>query len=261
MNLTGRNILVTGGGGIGVGAGICEAITQLGGRLFLNEITMEKAKAAVSKYPSAIPVAADVGDMEAITEMFRSINDTYGTIDGLVNNAGIGLTKLAHDADLVEFERLYQVDIQGVWQMSKAFVSQLIAGKKTGNIVNVSSVHAHATAPRYAIYSSAKCAVEGLTRGMAVELGPQNIRVNAIAPGYVHAEQNYDLILAWTDDPKGWVDDHTQDHQVLRHMIPPIDCGYAAVFLLSDFSKSITGQTLHVNNGMTLSLYNNQFME
>lgn len=261
MNLTGKNILVTGGGGFGVGSGVCQAILNMGGKLFVNEISAEKARDAANKYPGAIPVVADVSDMDQVENMFRQINQQYGIIDGLVNNAGIGLSKNAHEASVQEFTHLYDVDIKGVWQMSKVFVNQLLPTGKPGAIVNISSVHAKATSLRYAIYCSAKNAVEGLTKGMAVELGKQNIRVNAVGPGLVDAEQNYDLIRTWDPDPEKWIHNHTHDQQVLRHLIQAIDVGNTVAFLLSDMSRSITGQVLMVDNGMTLTLYNNSFVE
>ena len=259
-SLENKKILVSGGGGIGVGAGICQVLSQMGARVFLNEIELTKAEQAAEKYPNAIPVAGDVRDEVSVRNMFESIHQQYGPLDGLVNNAGVGLTKYAHDASLAELEALYEVNLKGVWLLSRAFAQQMLAMKKTGNIVNVSSVHGFRTAPRYAIYSSSKFAIRGLTQGMAVELGQYGIRVNGIAPGYVHAEQNYDLIRAWTDDPEGWVEEHTREYQILQHEIEPADCGYVAAFLLSDLSRSITGQTLLVDNGMTLTLYNNSFL-
>ncbi len=261
MDLKDKKILVTGGGGIGVGAGICQALVESGAQVFLNEITLARAEEACTRYPGAIPIGGDVSQPDQVEAMFAQLLQDHGPLNGLVNNAGVGLTKHAHESSVTEFQRLYQINVQGLWQMSRAFARQLVQAEKTGNIVNVSSVHSLGTAPRYAIYSSAKHAVNGLTRGMAVELGIHGIRVNAIAPGYVHAEQNYDLIRAWTAQPEKWVEGHTHDQQVLRHEIDPIDCGHAVAFLLSDYSRSITGQVLQVDNGMTLTLYNNTFLE
>ncbi len=261
MNLTGKNILVTGGGGTGVGKGVCRILVERGATLILNELDLDDAKRAAKNYPGAIPVAADVSKGKEVTAMFRTIEQKAGTLHGLVNNAGIGLSKLAHKATEKEFNRLYDVDVKGIWQVSKAFVNRLIDSDQSGNIVNISSIHAHSTMARYAIYSSAKAAVEGLTRGMAVELGAHNIRVNAIAPGYVHAEQNYDLIKTWTDDPEKWEKDYIEEQQVLFRKIEPEDCGNVVVFLLSDLSKAVTGQTVYVDNGSTSLLYNYKFTE
>ncbi|RYD90598.1 MAG: SDR family oxidoreductase, partial [Sphingobacteriales bacterium] len=138
---------------------------------------------------------------------------------------------------------------------------QLLDAKQPGNIVNISSVHTYSTIARYAIYASCKSAVEGLTKGMAVELGPHNIRVNAVAPGYVHSDQNYDLIKTWADDPKQWVEDVKKDHQVLFNAVEPEDCGNVVAFLLSDLSRAITGQTIYTDNGSIHLLYNRFFTE
>lgn len=261
MDLTGKNILVTGGGGVGVGAGVCEILSRCGATVILNELHLEDAKTAAKKYPKAIPVAADIRKKEEITAMFRDIHDNVGILHGLVNNAGVGLSKLAHEATEEEFSQLYDTDIKGVWQVSRAFVNQLLDVKQPGNIVNISSVHAHSTISKYAIYASCKSAVEGLTRGMAVELGPHNIRVNAVGPGYVHSDQNYDLIKTWSDDPQQWVQDLKKDQQVLFFDIEPEDCGNVVAFLLSDLSRAVTGQTIYVDNGSINLLYNRYFTE
>jgi NAD(P)-dependent dehydrogenase (short-subunit alcohol dehydrogenase family) len=254
MDLKGKNILVTGGGGVGVGEGICRVLTACGARLVINEKDDAGASAVAKKYTDALPVTADLGKGPEVQSMFALIEKQFGILHGLVNNAGVGLSRPAHEASEEDFDRLYGIDVRGVWMVSKFFVEQLLKNGIGGSIVNVSSVHAHATIPGYAIYASAKSAVEGLTRGMAVELGKRDIRVNAIAPGYVHAEQNYELIRTWTDDPERWVEEYISKEQVICKKIEPEDCGHAAAFLLSGLSRSITGQTLYVDCGTTIKL-------
>ena len=256
LDLTGMNILVTGGGGVGVGAGICQALSQFGATVILNEASLEKAEEAAGKYQDAVPVGADVSKPAEVESMFKYIDSKVGMLHGLVNNAGVGLSRMAHEASEDDFDRLYGIDIKAVWRVSKLFANQLIDQTSAGNIVNISSVHARSTISGYAIYSSAKSAVEGLTRGMAVELGKYNIRVNAVGPGYVHAEQNYDLIKTWTDNPEKWVEGFVKDQQVLNFDIQPIDCGHLVAFLLSDLSKAITGQTVYVDAGSTSLFFN-----
>lgn len=254
MNLKDKNILITGGAGYGVGSGIGKALSELGARLIINEKNEEKIGEALKAYPGAIPAIGDVSRYADVEAMFSRLEKEVGLIHGLVNNAGIGLSKPFHEASEEEFDNLYDVDVKGVWMMSKFFVRQLLKNNSPGSIVNVSSVHARSTISRYAIYAGAKSAVEGLTRGMAVELGKYEIRVNAIAPGYVHAEQNYDLLRTWTDDPEQWVRDYIENEQVIHRAIKAEDCGYTAAFLLSDLSRSITGQTIYVDNGDTIKL-------
>ena len=255
-DLKGKKILVTGGGGVGVGGGVCQSLDRFGATIILNEINLEKAEKACKKYSNALPVAADIGSGEQIEAMFEAIGKEVGMIDGLVNNAGVGLSKVAHEATEQEFQRLYDIDIKGVWQVSKMFVKQLLDHNKPGSIVNISSVNALATMSRYAIYASAKSAVEGLTMGMAVELGVHGIRVNAIGPGLVQAEQNYDLVKTWSDDPEQWLREFPLDQQAIPTDIEPVECGNVVAFLLSDLSSAVTGQTLYVDKGTTSLIFN-----
>lgn len=256
MNLKHKNVLVTGGGGVGVGEGICKILARHGATIIVNDLDIDVAKRAAKKHQNAIPVAADISNEEAVAVMFKDLEHRIGTLHALVNNAGVGLSKLAHEATLEEFNRLYDVDIRGLWQVSRFFVKQLIRANQPGSIVNISSVHARSTMKGYAIYASAKAAVEGITRGMAVELGSLDIRVNAVGPGYIHAEQNYELIKTWSDNPQQWVRNYINDRQVLPHNIEPEDCGNVVAFLLSDLSKAVTGQTIYVDNGSTSLIYN-----
>lgn len=254
MNLSGKNILITGGGNFGVGSGMCKALSQYGARLLINEPTMEQLESVLKQYPDAIPAVADISKADEVKSMFDFLKKEVGTVHGLVNNAGIGLSKPVYEVTEEEFDRLYGVDVRGLWLVSKYFVRQLLENKMSGNIVNVSSIHAHSTMERYAIYASAKSAVEGLTRGMAIDLGKYNIRVNAIAPGYVHAEQNYALIGSLTSDSKAWIKQYIEEEQVIPRAIQPEECGYVAAFLLSDLSSSVTGQTIHTDNGSKIKL-------
>lgn len=260
MDLKGKTILVTGGTGIGVGAGICKAVAAAGARLVINGRRREALEAAVARHPGAFGAFGDIRDARQVDELFESAGDECGVIDGLVNNAGVGLSKPAHEVEESEFDALYAVDLRAAWLMTRAFIRQLLAAGRGGSIVNVSSVHAQATMPRYSLYAGAKAGIEGFTRGLAYEYGAHNIRCNAIAPGYVHAEQNFDLIRTWTDDPEEWVREHTANHQALPFEITPEDCGDLAVFLLSDRSRCITGQTIRIDGGMTAMLYNRDFL-
>lgn len=260
MDLSHLKVLVTGGGGIGVGAGVCQALDAFGATLIINEKQLDKAEAAVQQYQNAFPIQADITQSADIVSMFEQIEAQFGAINGLVNNAGVGLVKAVHEIEEEEFETLYNVNVKGMWQVSKYFVRQLLKHNISGNIVNVSSVHGFASQPNYSTYASSKSAVEGLTRALAYELGKYGIRVNAIGPGMVHAEQNYNLIKQWAPDPQKWVEEFIENQQVLHHFIEPIDCGHTAAFLLSDYSRSVTGQTIYVDAGKTIMLFNQDYI-
>ncbi len=259
IDLSGKRILVTGGAGDGVGAGLCEAVAEAGGKLIINDLDEETARRAAAKYEHAVPVVADVSNVKAVDRMFMEIRQKYGVVHGLINNAGVGLGKYAHEATEEEFDHLYDVDVKGVWAVSRAFVRQLLEHGATGHIVNIASVHAFATMPKMAVYASAKAAVAGMTRGLAVELGQHNIRCNAIAPGMVYSAQSLTMIKKWAKDPQQWIDDHRDDQQSLNSFVTARDCGNIAVFLLSDLSRSITGQTFYADNGTTSMIYNNRY--
>lgn len=257
LSLEGKNILVTGGGGYGVGAGICRAVTEAGGRLIINELEFDKAQFAAGDYPGAVAIGGDVSEPKDVKHMFSTLKRQCGVVHGLVNNAGVGLLSPAHEATEEQFDRVFDVDVRGLWLVSKAFVKQLLDAKEVGHIVNIASVHAFATNPGYAIYAGAKSAVAGITRGMALDLGPHKIRVNAVAPGYVHSAQGMDIIAQWADDAEEWIENYRKNCQALPDLIDAVDCGYVAAFLLSDLSRSITGQTICVDAGATSMIFGN----
>ena len=259
LDLTGKAILVTGGGGDGVGRGVCEAVVEAGGLLLVNDLTIERAEAAASRFDGAVPLPGDVSKPQDVVEVFHAASKHCDHVAGLVNSAGVGLRRLAHEAEEADFDRLQDIDVRAVWLVSRAFVRQALKAGKPGAIVNISSVHAHSTIAGYAVYAGAKGGVEALTRGLAVEYGHHAIRCNAVAPGYVHSEQGLHLLRALTDDPEAWVERYTNSYQALPYPIDRIDCGRLAVFLLSDASRCVTGQTIRIDCGLTGMLFDRDF--
>ncbi|MGH9961624.1 MAG: SDR family NAD(P)-dependent oxidoreductase, partial [Pyrinomonadaceae bacterium] len=251
----GKAILVTGGGGDGVGRGVCDAVVAAGGFLLVNDLTKDRAEAAAARYDNAVPLPGDVSSSEDVERMFQAAARNCYHVAGLVNSAGVGLSRAAHEVEERDFDRLYNVDLRAVWLVSRAFLRQALKARTPGSIVNISSVNAHATIPRYSLYAGAKGGVEALTRGLAVEYGDFAIRCNAVAPGYVHSEQNVPLLRTLTDDPEAWIEAQTRYHQALPYKIEPIDCGRLVVFLLSDAARCITGQTIRIDCGSTVMLY------
>lgn len=260
MDFNKNSVIITGAAGTGVAAGICEVLYHCNAHLILIDIDEEKLNICKDKYQADI-VVGDIKDMKTIKKVFDLIKEKSYTVCGLVNNAGVGLSTPPHLATEEEFMNLFDIDIKSVWQWSSSFINHLLLNKQQGSIVNISSVHAHSTIKRYAIYAGAKSWVEGFTRGVAVQYGENNIRCNAVAPGYVHSEQNLDLIATWSPDPMTWVNEHSTDQQCLPYIIESDDCGYSVAFLLSSLSKSITGQVLKVDAGSTAMLYNNSFLK
>ena len=260
IDLSNKNFLVTGSAGIGVGSGICKAIDNAGGTLIINDLSEEKVSLATKQYKNAIGIVADISDYKKVKKLFNKIATDLGQLDGVVNNAGIGHRKPAHLTDPEEFDKIFNANFKSVWMVSRAFALDCIKNNIKGNIVNVSSVHAFMSTNKYSLYSSAKGALNNLTRGMSIELGKYGIRCNAIAPGYVDSEYNIQAIKEWSDDPKMWVKDQIEDYQSLPEVISPLDCGNLVVYLLSKYSRSITGQIIKVDSGFTNLLYSNSFL-
>lgn len=258
IDLTGQIILVTGGAGTGVGSGVCEALAASGAQLLINDLRVPEAEATAQKYPHASAVPGDISQPDDVQRMFAAIKEKHGVVHGLVNNAGVGLTKPFHEVEVEEFDHLYGINVRGLWLMSRAFVDQLQEAK--GSIVNISSIHAKAASDNYVLYASTKAAVEALTRGMAIELGKQGVRCNAIGPGYVHAEQNYELLKKISHDPHAWVETYRTEYQSTPTLIEARDCGNVVAFLLSDLSRAVTGQVLYVDRGLTSMLFARGFM-
>jgi NAD(P)-dependent dehydrogenase (short-subunit alcohol dehydrogenase family) len=254
-----RKILVTGADGDGVGAGVCKAIVEAGGIPVMNARSLEAAELACTRFAGAIPAVADIAKEQEVLAMFADLKER-GRLDGLVNNAGVGLCCPSYEATSEQFDHLFNIDVRGLWLVSRSFVNQCRECRTPGSVVNISSVHTKASIANYSIYAAAKGAVEAYTRTSALEFATFGIRVNAVSPGYVHSAQNLDLIGNWALDPQQWVDAHSDRYQALSGVVSAVECGRAAVFFLSDLASAITGQNLYVDKGTTGLLYDNHYI-
>lgn len=259
-SLDGKNILITGTTGHGVGRGVAEAVAEAGGVAVMHGPTFEEAEEAAAQVPGAVPIACALEDPTAIEKLFNEACERVDTLHGVVNNAGVGLNKDALAATADEFDYLFAVDVRAVWLLARKAIEHWRERGMGGSIVNVSSIHAAATMKNYSLYAAAKGAVESLTRGLAVEFGRDGIRCNAISPGYVHSEQGLEIIAAWADDPRKWARDYVSATQPLPDEIDALDCGRAAVFLLSEQSRRITGEVLRVDGGSVAMLFNTELI-
>ncbi|WP_051478879.1 SDR family oxidoreductase [Arthrobacter sp. H5] len=254
-DLTNQVVLITGAGGLGIGRGMVESVLEAGATVVGVDLSAEAAGRLSEAYPQVRALVGDVADEAQVQRIFHEA----GPVDALINSAGIGLVKPFHEVEASEYDRVHDVDVRGTWLTCRAFARQVLSQGRTGSIVNVSSVHGTATTEGFAVYAAAKAAVEGLTRGMAIDLGSSGIRCNGVAPGYVPAELGFGLPKDFSDESKVLVDEHVNDFQVLNRLMDGRHIGDAAVFLLSDAARGITGQTLLVDAGLTLRLYNSSY--
>jgi glucose 1-dehydrogenase len=201
---------------------------------------------ACSAPSRAVLVEADVSDEASVERMFKEVRAEFGTVDFLVNNAGI---QVAQDSDMLDaaaFDRVLAVNLRGSFLCARDQIRQLLDDEKPGAIVNISSVHQLIPKPKFLGYSVSKGGMQNLTRTLALEYAGRGIRVNGLGPGATVTPIN-----------RAWIDDPVKRELVTSH-IPMGRAGDAeemaatAAFLLSDEAGYVTGQTLFVDGGLTL---------
>lgn len=239
--------LVT-GSSRGIGRAIAVALAAEGYRIAVNYLYSEKAAQSLvaelrERGCDAAAFPCDVADEAQVKGLFREIRGRLGEVDLLVNNAGIAQQKLFTDLTVVDWDRLFAVDVRGVFLCCREALPHMIR-EKQGNIVNISSIWGMGGASCEVHYSAAKAAVIGLTQALAKEVGPSGIRVNCVAPGVIDTEMNHQL------DP--------ETVAALRAETPlgvigtDSDIANAVVFLASQRARFITGQVLSPNGGILI---------
>lgn len=250
MRLKDKVAIVT-GAAKGIGLGIAEVYAQEGANLVLvdwDKESGENSTEEISKTGAeSIFLQCDVSSEIQVRNMVASVINAFGRIDILVNNAGIGVLKSVLDASCEDWDHCLSVNLKSVFLCSKYTIPHMQSIGK-GVIVNISSVHSHATVKGLAPYAASKGAITALTRNMALDYGP-SIRVNSIAPGWIMTP-NVQAIFNTYEDP---ADQRCriENRQVLKRIGLPRDIGYAAAFLASDEASFITGTQLFVDGGLT----------
>lgn len=243
--LSGRNAFVTGAGG-GIGRAIGLALAREGARVALADINEELLGEAVKEAGGldVIPVVCDVSDRDDVMKKLGGFAEGAGGLDILVNNAVMFHYAPLEDFDPAIISRMLDVGIKGTFWSLQAAIPHL--KKRGGSVINLSSIAVSMAITNASVYTSIKGAIDALTRQIAVELGPWGIRVNALAPGSVQTPGANSVI-----NEAGWKT--REQKSPLRRLTTAEDVANAAVFLASDESVSITGVTLKVDTGMTIS--------
>ncbi|MCL4123701.1 UNVERIFIED_CONTAM: hypothetical protein GTU68_024113 [Idotea baltica] len=241
-SLKDKVVIVTGGAG-GIGRAIAERFASAGAKVVVNDISAEAAGEVVEAITDAGQTAmagvADVSDSAAVGTMVDAAMSEYGRIDVLVNNAGL-VSPMLHffEADEAWWRRIIDVNLTGHFIVSHP-VARIMAKQGGGNIINMSSGGATRAHRSFTAYDATKGGIEALTRAMALDLGPYNIRVNALMPGSIDTS-GMDLDarkLRGENVPLGRIGE-------------PIDMTGAALFLASDDASYITGDVIKVDGGM-----------
>ncbi|WP_123027203.1 SDR family NAD(P)-dependent oxidoreductase [Mycolicibacterium stellerae] len=251
LELDGRIVVVSGAGGGGIGTTVTRMVAEAGATVVAVSRSKENLDEHVAPLGtqglSVIPVAADASTDEGIAAVLDRVRGTQGDLYGLVNVAGgaepatwMPSTRVSRE----DWRALFAANLETAFFMSQAVANEIRRNQSAGSIVSISSISGMNTAPFHIAYGTAKAAIVAMTRTMAVELARHNIRVNAVAPGVTATAAS----LTYTGD------DPDRDHQAIamgRRGTPEEQAG-AVLFLLSDLSSYITGQTLLVDGGLDL---------
>ena len=250
FDLSGKVALVT-GAYRGLGFAIAQGLARAGAIVILNGRREEAVEAAAHKLHSqglrSSTAVFDVTDRDAVTRNVTAIESDVGAVDILFNNAGIQRRGAIADFPQAQWDEIIATNLTAPFIVSQAVLPGMIA-KKRGKIVHIASLMSELARPTVVPYTAAKGGVRQLTRGMAVELAPHNIQVNAIAPGYFATEMNRALID--NAEFNAWVCKRTP----AGRWGEPDEVAGLAVFLASSASDYITGQLLVIDGGMSVAL-------
>jgi glucose 1-dehydrogenase len=255
--LQGKNVLVTGGSS-GIGQAIAVRFAEYGANVAINYLTTpdeaadteEQVHACISKVQREgvqdLLVQADVSKEAEVVRMVAQTVDALGSIDVLVNNAGIQISRPSHELMNGDFDRVIDINLRGAFMCAREAIRRYLDQGTGGSIVNISSVHQVIPKPGYLGYSVSKGGMQNLTKTLALEYAVEGIRVNGVGPGATITPIN----RAWVDDPVKAA--AVEEHIPLRRAGTADEMAGVTCFLASEEAAYITGQTIFVDGGLTL---------
>ncbi len=233
-----KKVLIT-GGSRGIGAQCVRDFSKSGYEVYFTYNNSEKKAKELSEQTGAYPVKCDISSAHEVKDALLEINN----IDILINNAGISQIKMFQDITEDDWDRMFDINIKGMFLVTKSVIGSMIKNKY-GRIINISSMWGEAGASCEVHYSASKSAVIGFTKALAKELAPSGITVNCVSPGVIMTDMNSHL----TDDDVKELCDETP---VMR-MGEPWEVSRAVMYLADEKSGFITGTVLSVNGGIVI---------
>lgn len=244
-SLQGKNIFIT-GGSRGIGAGIVQHVAQAGANVIFTYASNEQSAQEVLK---SLPAGnhhilkMNLGDEASVTDACNKVTELFSQVDGVVNNAGITKDQLLVRMKTEDFDSVINTNLRGSFLICRHFAKTMMKAR-TGAFVNITSIIGQTGNAGQANYAASKAGLEAFTKSLALELATRSVRANCIAPGYIETEMTGVL----SDDVKSKILAKIPMNSIGQ----AADIAKAAIFLLSDDSKYITGQTIGVNGGMYL---------
>ncbi len=247
MMIKGKKTAIVTGGASGIGLAIAACFVNAGIETIIIGRDEQKLAAAQKKLgKKCYTVAFDLNNLATIPNLVKDLYKQYGNIDILVNNAGINGKKDLIEVTDQDFLQIMHTNVNAMFALSREVIKRMLK-KKKGSIINISSMASQYGIPKVIAYTASKSAIEGMTRAMAVELSPNGIRVNCIAPGFIATDMSAKA-LNNDAERKAKVFGRTP----MGFMGNPSDIGDAALFLATDASKYITGVVLPVDGGNSI---------
>jgi len=242
-DLKDKNIIVTGASG-GIGNSIIEKLNECGANILASGTRIEKLEALKNKFKDIKILKFDISQTDKIEEFIETSTKELGGLDCIVNNAGITQDNLAIRMSIEEWKKVIDINLTSTFLLSKFSIKKMLKSKK-GKIINITSVVGHTGNLGQANYTASKAGIIAMSKSLAIEYAKKNINVNCVSPGFIKT--------AMTDK----IDEKFKE--IIISKIPsarlgePEDIANAVLFLSSDKSDYINGETLHVNGGMYMA--------
>lgn len=251
FSLAGKVALVSGAGS-GIGAAITEAFAAAGALVVVTDVNEGTARAQAEKLRAGGHAAEaqtlDVASESACNALAQEVLARHGRLDVLVNNAGVGHVGGLMQTSVAELERLWTVNVRGVFQLTRAFLPGMLQ-RRAGNVVNIASIGGIVAVRDRLAYTTTKFAVVGFTKALALDHARDGIRCNCICPGRVETPFVTNMISQYPDPAKARAE--MESTQAIGRMATPKEIAAAALYLASDEAGSVTGSALLVDGGWT----------